>query len=113
MLLVLAALILVATAVSVVRSTGFRQRVPSDQSAFHAWAAAAHVRLGEPVPAPGARQDVVCGAAPGYRQCLLVNRAGRVIGGYRAPDFGARDRHRSACFGEARAEPACRDQAGS
>jgi hypothetical protein len=108
-LAIVAGVVVLATAVSVVRSTAFRQRLPSDRRAFQAWTADDGVRYAPPVLQPGAGRDVVCAAATGYRECLLVSRRGRVVGGFRVPPgTGLHRMPRSSCFGVARRDAACR-----
>jgi hypothetical protein len=108
-LAIVAGVIVLATAASVMRSTAFRQRLPSDRRAFQAWTADDGVRYAPPVLQPGAARDVVCGATTGYRQCLLVSRRGRVDGGFRVPPgTGLHRMRRSSCFGVARRDAACR-----
>lgn len=108
-LAIIAGVVLLATALSVVRSTAFRQRLPRDRQAFQAWSAEDGVRYAPPVLQPGAGHDTVCAAAAGYRQCLLVSRRGRVVGGFRVPPgTGLRRLPRSSCFGVARRDAACR-----
>jgi hypothetical protein len=112
-LIVLAAVLIAGAAVSVTRSIAFRHRLPAERRAYAAWLARARGRFGPEVAQPAGGADVLCAATlrgrPRYRQCLLVSRGATVVGGFRLPlGTGLRGARRSACFGVARRETACR-----
>jgi hypothetical protein len=109
-LLAVALVLVVGTAVSVVRGIAFRQRLPADRRAFGTWVARSGERYGPAVAQPVGDTDVLCAVAVGarFRQCLIVSRSGRVAGGFRTPPgIGVRGVRRRECFGVARRDAGC------
>jgi hypothetical protein len=113
LLLVVAVLMVVATAHQVSGQYRQRQRLMRGEHAFSAWVAASGGGAYGPKSLVRAASglDVVCadrisGGRPAYRQCVLATRSGpyarRVVGGYRR-QAGHSDapRYRYACFGRA------------